>query len=87
MPKRKSTKRPADVNQLAHQLVQESTELDEEPTLSKADISRFMAEMGRRGGKIGGKRRLVTMTPEERSEIALRAARARWSKQKKAKSS
>jgi hypothetical protein len=39
-----------------------------------------MAEMGRRGGKIGGKRRMTTMTPEQRREVALKAAKARWSK-------
>jgi hypothetical protein len=39
-----------------------------------------MSEMGEKGGKIGGKRRLETLTPERRREIALSAARARWSK-------
>jgi hypothetical protein len=34
--------------------------------------------LGRRGGKIGGKRRLETLTPERRREIAQLAARARW---------
>jgi hypothetical protein len=43
-------------------------------------ISIFMAEMGRKGGKIGGKRRLETLTPEKRRELALRAAKARWEK-------
>ena len=43
-------------------------------------IRRVMAKMGRRGGKIGGKRRLVTMTPKRRREVASIAARARWSK-------
>jgi hypothetical protein len=47
---------------------------------SKYDISRVMAEMGRKGGQIGGKRRLITMTKEQRSEIASKAARARWKK-------
>jgi len=42
-----------------------------------------MAEMGRRGGKIGGKKRLETMTPEQRSKIAHRAAQARWAKREK----
>jgi len=37
-----------------------------------------MAEMGRKGGKIGGKRKLVTLTPERRKEIAQKAANARW---------
>jgi hypothetical protein len=44
-----------------------------------------MAEMGRRGGQIGGKRRLVTMTEKERSDIASAAAKARWKAVKKAK--
>jgi hypothetical protein len=42
-----------------------------------------MAEMGRKGGKKGGKRRLETMTPEQRSQIAMKAAQSRWAKKKK----
>jgi hypothetical protein len=81
MPKRISRpKRPRDINQLAYQLVKESTEEKSEPPIFKSEISRVMAEMGRRGGKIGGKRRLKTMTPEERTEVAAKAARARWAK-------
>jgi Flp pilus assembly protein TadD len=38
--------------------------------LKKDLISEVMREMGRKGGKIGGKRSLVTMTPEERSARA-----------------
>jgi hypothetical protein len=41
-----------------------------------------MAALGKRGGKIGGKRRLQTMTQEERSAVALKAAHARWKKAK-----
>jgi len=37
-----------------------------------------MAELGRKGGKKGGKRRLETMTSRERIEIARKAAQARW---------
>ncbi len=80
MPKRLSKDaRPKDINQLAHHLVRLSTERPSE-AISASDISRVMAEMGRKGGKIGGKRRLVTLTPERRREIALKAARARWKK-------
>jgi len=79
MPKRtsrpKRPKRPTDINQLAHQLVRESTEETE-----KDLISRVMREMGRKGGKIGGKKRLESMTPEQRSEAALKAAKARSAK-------
>lgn len=39
------------------------------------------AELGRRGGKKGGKARADKLTPEERSEIARKAAEARWEKQ------
>ena len=39
-----------------------------------------MAEIGRRGGLKGGKRRLKTMTKKARVAVAQKAARARWSK-------
>jgi hypothetical protein len=42
-----------------------------------------MAQIGSKGGKIGGKRRLQTMTARQRSEVAAKAAKARWSKSKK----
>jgi hypothetical protein len=35
-------------------------------------------ESGRRGGKVGGKRRANSLSPERRSEIARKAAAARW---------
>jgi general stress protein YciG len=35
-------------------------------------------ESGRRGGIIGGKARAAKLTPERRSEIARKAAAARW---------
>ena len=38
----------------------------------------YLAEIGRKGGQIGGKRRLETMTAVERSRVASLAARARW---------
>jgi len=40
------------------------------------------AELGRRGGKKGGRARAENLTPEERSEIASKAAKARWEKEK-----
>jgi len=39
-----------------------------------------MSAIGRKGGAIGGKRRLLTMTPEKRREAAIKAAQARWKK-------
>ncbi len=40
------------------------------------DVSEFFKEMGRKGGKIGGKRRVDATTPEQRSEWAKKAAAA-----------
>jgi len=42
-----------------------------------------MSAMGRKGGRIGGKRRLDTMTSEQRREAARKAATTRWAKQGK----
>ena len=47
--------------------------------VDRSAISRLMSEMGRRGGLKGGKARAVSLTKEERSEIARRAAQKRWS--------
>ena len=78
MPNRLSKpKRPRDVSEWAHQIVEESTR-QSKPTPSV--ISKVMAEMGRRGGRIGGKRRMETMTAEQRSTVASNAAKKRWAK-------
>lgn len=86
MPKRIS-KRPVDVNEAAFQMVQRSTSESDalkpkSPKIKQSEISRVMSAMGRKGGRIGGKRRLETMTPEERRAVALKAARTRWTKRK-----
>ena len=52
---------------------------------NQSEISRVMAEMGRRGGRVGGRMRAANMTPEERSNAAALAARARWKKKAKKK--
>lgn len=39
-------------------------------------------ELGRLGGLKGGKARAAKLTKEERSEIARKAARARWAKKR-----
>jgi hypothetical protein len=85
MPKPiKQSKRPTDVNELAHHLVAVSTE-ENSDTLrpTKEQVSLLMAEMGRKGGRIGGKRRLETMTAKKRSSIARKAAQARWNREAK----
>jgi hypothetical protein len=58
-------KRPRDPNQLAKWVVDQSTAekpAAETSVVAPADLSAYMAAMGRKGGMVGGKRRLVTMT-------------------------
>jgi hypothetical protein len=82
MAKKKApaTRRPADVNRLAQMLGAKST-ADENITIppSKDEVSRVMAALGRKGGKVGGAARANTLTKERRSEIAKAAAKKRWS--------
>jgi hypothetical protein len=77
MPKRISSKLK-DPNQIAAAVVVLPT--SEEAPIEASIISMVMAEMGRKGGKIGGKRRLETLTPSKRRSIARKAAQARWKK-------
>lgn len=83
MPKRisKPKKTPKDVNQNALRVVQLSTELPEaDLEINKSLLSKIMSEMGRKGGRISGRRRMDNLSPEKRSAIALLAAKARWAK-------
>ncbi len=69
------------MNQLAPHLIRMQTEEPvpvEAAAPSRSEISRVMAEWGRRGGKLGGAARAASMTSERRREIALKAARKRW---------
>lgn len=81
----KPKKLPADVNQRMHTLASQLTPVVEAPKpadVSQDDIRRVMSALGQRGGKKGGKRRMETMTQTQRSDIAFKAARARWDKAK-----
>ena len=53
----------------------ETPELPERPAKNPAAVA-----LGRLGGLKGGKARAEALTPEERSEIARKAAKARWKK-------
>jgi len=52
---------------------------------TKALFREIMREIGAKGGKIGGKRSLETMTPEQRSARAKKAAEAAAKKRKAAR--
>ena len=62
----------ADLNRMAFRVVQESTE-------PKAPKSKAQTN-GRVGGLKGGKARASKLSAARRSEIARKAARARWAK-------
>jgi hypothetical protein len=71
-------KRPRDPNQLAKQLVDEAT--GEQPRYDPDEGKDPTAvALGRKGGLKGGKARAASMTPEQRSAAAKKAAAARWS--------
>jgi hypothetical protein len=46
----------------------------------KTAISKYLAEIGRKGGKASGKARMEKLTPEQRAAVARTAAAARWAK-------
>ena len=52
-------------------------------TVQLTVVQQVMRDMGAKGGRIGGKRRLETMTDEQRRRSARKAAKARWAKAKK----
>lgn len=77
MPKRSS--KPTDLNKLAASIVEEAT-ADEPQDTPDPDEGKDPAavELGRKGGMKGGKARAKKLTAKQRSEIARKAARARW---------
>jgi len=59
---------------------------DVDPPVEITDAMRAAAAaFGRMGGKIGGPARAASLTPKKRSEIAKKAAAARWSSTSKKK--
>ena len=77
MPTRSSTK--LDLNQLAKRILDEAT--GESPKTKPPPVKNAAAvALGKLGGKKGGAARAAKLTPEQRSEIAKKAARGRWLK-------
>lgn len=81
MPKRSSKKNIRDINLLASHITEEATGQSapkpEENTKNPAAVA-----LGRLGGLKGGKARANKLTPEQRKEVAQRAAKARWLREK-----
>ena len=85
MPKRSSKrkkKRPTDVNQLAKSVVDDATRDESEPEPDDGKNPAAVA-LGRLGGLKGGKARAKKLSARRRSQIATKAAKARWAKRKK----
>jgi hypothetical protein len=70
-------KRPKDTNQLAKLIADIATGEAEKPAEAKNAAA---VALGRLGGLVGGKARANKLTPEQRSEIAKKAAAKRWAK-------
>jgi ABC-type branched-subunit amino acid transport system substrate-binding protein len=80
---KRSSKMPRDPNQRAFKVVQMSVgEEPEEEKPKKDAVSQYLSEIGRKGGLKGGKARKESLTPEQRKEIARKAAKARWGNKK-----
>lgn len=75
----KNPKRPRDTNQLAKLIADIATG---EVTETKTDDGKDPAAvaLGRKGGLKGGDARAKKLTADQRSEIAKKAAKARWAK-------
>ncbi|MHC4745920.1 MAG: hypothetical protein ACYS18_01215 [Planctomycetota bacterium] len=80
MPKR-SSKKKLDTNQLAKYITDKATgELLNKATQEGKNPAAVL--LGRLGGLKGGKARAAKLSAEKRREIAKKAARTRWEKQK-----
>ena len=75
MPKRSSNKKQ-DINQLASSILEQTIKESEKD----AGKNPHAVALGRMGGLKGGKARSDKLTPEQRTEIAKKAAAKRWAK-------
>lgn len=75
----KRSKKPRDVNALASAIVSEATgdEAPQDDGKNPAAVA-----LGRLGGLKGGKARAKKLSAKRRSEIAKKAAAARWAKER-----
>ena len=82
MPKRSSKhRRGEDLNETAFRVLREATaayEPEPQPANPAVEKNPAAVELGRLGGKKGGRVRAARLSPERRREIAEKAARARW---------
>jgi hypothetical protein len=83
MPKRSSIhKHPQDENQLAKSILDLITTEGAEEAEVKPEKNPAAVALGRLGGLKGGQARAAKLSAKKRSEIAKKAAAARWENQK-----
>lgn len=79
-------RKPRDLNEIAKAIVDQATAQEPpaagpEPDAEappKKEKDPLAVELGRRGGRKGGKARAEKLSPEDRSQIAKKAAESRW---------
>jgi hypothetical protein len=73
---------PRDINQLAHKVLQIALGEDVEPEKPDDGKNPAAVALGKLGGPKGGKARWKGVSKKKRSEIARKAAKARWDSSK-----
>lgn len=71
---------PRDANQLAKSIVDLATGGDDSKPVDESGKNPAAVALGRLGGLKGGKARAEKLSSKKRSEIAKKAAAARWKK-------
>jgi hypothetical protein len=80
--RRSSKPLPKDPNKRAYEIVKLSTEepTETEQKDNRSVISKYLSEIGRKGGLKGGKARAKKLSSKIRKKIAQKAAYTRWHK-------
>ena len=74
----KGSNRKLDMNQVAKSILDMVTEGRTDMKSQNDAIKSAAAALGRKGGLVGGPARAKALTAKRRSEIAKKAAKARW---------
>jgi hypothetical protein len=78
MPKRSSKKKVIEASELMRYAVALTDNESIEPPALPDGRNPAAVMLGRLGGLVGGRKRAEALSPERRSEIAKKAAAARW---------
>jgi hypothetical protein len=74
---------PSDPSQAAALTVGFATEEPDEALPPSVAVTKYLADIGRRGGIKGGKARAASLSSKRKKEIARKAARTRWAAKEK----